>query len=66
MLLRLKRRFRSWLAPAVAVVLFGAMFAVSTLWIGPAIRGDTDQGSPAHDDHNHTGLVTIGGLSWKV
>ena len=39
-LLRLRRRFGSWRAPATALVVFAAMFTVSTLVIGPAIRGD--------------------------
>jgi len=40
MLLRIKRRFGTWIAPSVALSIFAAVFAVSTLWIGPAIRGD--------------------------
>ncbi|MFC6567879.1 hypothetical protein [Actinoplanes utahensis] len=39
MLLRLRRRFGSWWAPGIAVAVFAAMFAVSTLLIGPALRG---------------------------
>jgi hypothetical protein len=39
MLYELWRRFGTWTAPAVALVFVG-MFAVSTIWIGPAIRGD--------------------------
>lgn len=39
MLLRLRRRFRSWWAPAVALALFAAMFSVSTFVIGPRISG---------------------------
>jgi len=45
MLLRLRRRFGSWAAPAVALALFGVMFMASTLWIGPAIRGGNGGGS---------------------
>lgn len=30
LLLRLKRRFGSWLAPAIALALFAVMFTVST------------------------------------
>jgi hypothetical protein len=51
MLLRLRRRFRSWWAPALAVAGFGAMFAVSTLLIGPMLRGAVSgpaDPSPAH------------------
>lgn len=40
LLLRLKKRFGTWLAPGIALALFIVMFAISTLWIGPAIRGD--------------------------
>ncbi len=54
MLLRLRRRFGSWLAPGLALALFALMFTVSTLWLGPALRGE-DGGSPApeHDQHDH-------------
>ncbi|GGN19375.1 hypothetical protein FHR83_003958 [Actinoplanes campanulatus] len=45
MLLRLRRRFDSWWAPGIAVTVFAAMFAVSTLVIGPALRPGND--SPA-------------------
>ena len=31
MLLRLKRRFRSWVAPGIALTLFAVMFTISTL-----------------------------------
>ena len=41
MLLRLKRRFGTWIAPGIALAIFAVMFTVSTLWIGPAIRGDS-------------------------
>ncbi|MBI5287595.1 MAG: hypothetical protein HY873_01345 [Chloroflexi bacterium] len=56
MLLGLGRRFGTWVAPGVALVLFAAAFTVSTLWIGPAIRGDggsslTDQ-STDHSSHH--------------
>jgi hypothetical protein len=55
-LLRLRRRFATWWAPAVALVAFAAMFLVSTFVIGPAISdGGTDAprpGSPSPtDDH---------------
>lgn len=48
MLLRLRRRFRSWWAPVIAVAVFTAMFAVSTLLVGPALRTAFD--SPTHPD----------------
>ncbi len=55
-LLRLRRRFGTWLAPGIALALFSAAFALSTFVIGPAIRGD---GAPANieepvlDEHGH-------------
>lgn len=39
LLLRLRRRFGSWWAPGLALVVFAVMFSVSTLVIGPAISG---------------------------
>jgi len=38
-LLKLYRRFGTWLAPAVALVVFAVMFALSAFVIGPAING---------------------------
>lgn len=38
-LLRLKRRFATWRAPAIALVVFAAMFSLSSFVIGPAITG---------------------------
>lgn len=52
MLLRLRRRFGSWLAPGVAALVFAAMFTVSTVWIGPAIRGD-DNSQEENEQHDH-------------
>jgi hypothetical protein len=52
MLLRLRRRFGSWAAPVVALALFALMFTVSTLWIGPAIKGDSSS-SPAGQPIDH-------------
>ncbi len=43
-LLRLHRRFRTWVAPAIAVVVFAGMFTISSLVIAPAITG-SDSGS---------------------
>jgi hypothetical protein len=39
MLLRLRRRFRTWLAPAVASAIFLVVYLVSSLVVGPAITG---------------------------
>lgn len=46
LLRRLRRRFSTWLAPAIAVVVFTAAFAVSAFVIGPAISGGGAAGSP--------------------
>lgn len=57
LLLRLKRRFSSWWAPAIGLGIFTLLFAVSAFVIGPAVSGVNDAGSqsvPAvdHRDHN--------------
>lgn len=57
-LLRLHRRFGTWKAPAVALSLFAAMFALSTFVIGPAITGggsdQPNQEQPGgHMGHQH-------------
>jgi len=57
MLLRLRRRFGSWVAPGIALALFAVMFTISTLWIGPAIRGDDATTTPELDEHGHDGVV---------
>ena len=46
-LLRLRRRFRTWLAPMIALVLFAAMFTFSSLVIAPAITGSDKGSTPA-------------------
>ena len=38
-LLRLRRRFGTWRAPAIGLTIFAAMFSLSTFVIGPAISG---------------------------
>ena len=56
MRLRLKRRFRTWRAPAGALALFVAMFSLSSFVIGPAIAddgsgvGDTPAGHEQHHE----------------
>ncbi len=57
LLLRLKRRFGSWIAPGIALVFFLTTFTISTFWIGPIIRGeDRTEGSvPASDVHHPDG-----------
>lgn len=54
MLWRLHRRFGTWWAPAIGLVAFAVMFAVSTFVIGPQISGQTatpDAPIEQHDDH---------------
>lgn len=46
-LLRLRRRHGSWRRPVAALLIFAAMFTVSTTVIGPAIRGGGDASAPA-------------------
>lgn len=40
MLRRLHRRFQTWLAPGIAIVVYAVMFSLSSFVIGPAISGD--------------------------
>lgn len=54
LLLKLKKRFGTWLAPGVALTLFAIMFTISTLWIGPAIRGDGENEATPSDPHHAT------------
>ena len=62
MLLRLRRRFGTWRAPAIALGVFTAMFAISAFVIGPAISGantstgtGTNAPSPGVDHASHHG-----------
>ena len=43
LLRRLYRRFDTWLAPGLAVVVFAAMFALSSLLIAPRITGGSEK-----------------------
>lgn len=58
-LLRIYRRFRTWVAPAIALLVMAAMFTLSTMVIGPAISGDDtkapqpDTEQPVLDEHGH-------------
>ena len=60
MLFRLKRRFGTWMAPGVALALFLGMFTVSTLWIGPAIRGSGGPTDAAPVDPHHLPTTSVG------
>jgi hypothetical protein len=52
-LLRLRRRFGTWRAPAIGLGVFTAMFALSTFVIGPAIRDGGDDYPSEHDPVQH-------------
>jgi hypothetical protein len=63
MLRRLYRRFGTWRAPAIAVLLFAAMFTLSAVVIGPAINDSSpsdqapgpDAPAPSRVPDDHTG-----------
>jgi hypothetical protein len=61
LLLRLRRRFRSWWAPVIGLAVFAAMFALSAFVVGPAINSSGDgppgggQPSPSVDHSGHHG-----------
>lgn len=58
LLVRLYRKFGSWVAPALGLLVFAAMFSLSAFVIGPAISGtasDTTPGPvPSVDHTEHT------------
>lgn len=56
-LLQIKRRFGTWLAPGIAVLVFGVLFTISTVWIGPIIRGETDPAPDAHQTEHETHIT---------
>ena len=51
-LLRLRRRFATWRAPAIALTIFVAMFSVSTFVIGPLISGSNTNDAPGIQQPN--------------
>lgn len=55
LLWRLCRRFHTWRAPAIGVAVFAAMFAFSTLVIGPAITGSSGPATPSPPAGTHQG-----------
>lgn len=52
LLRRLHRRYGTWKAPAVATLVFAAMFAFSTFVLGPALAGASSAG-PDSDTGRH-------------
>lgn len=58
MLIKLRRRFASWWAPAIALALFTTMFLFSSFVIGPKISGRSEPAKPGvtdvqHNQHGH-------------
>ena len=51
-LLRLRRRFATWKAPAIALTIFIAMFSVSTFVIGPLISESNTNNEPGIQQPN--------------
>ena len=55
LLRRLYTRFKTWKAPAIALVIFAALFSLSAFVVGPAISGDSSDKaptqSPEHSGH---------------
>ena len=54
MLLRLRRRFGTWRAPAIGLLIFAAMFSLSTWVVGPAISGSGGTNSGPVPNVEHT------------
>ncbi len=61
LLVRLYRRFRSWVAPAIAVAVFAVTYSLSSVFLGPLISGTNDGSAPetfvattTTDEHGHT------------
>jgi hypothetical protein len=55
-LLRIYRRFGTWVAPTAALAVMAVMFSLSTFVIGPALTGGDDvepSPSPTVDHHGH-------------
>ena len=61
MLVRLYRRFGSWVAPVLGLLVFAAMFSLSAFVIGPAISGSGGEVVPGPEPTvGHTGNHTGG------
>ena len=54
MLLKLRRRFASWWAPAIALTVFTAMFLISSFVVGPLISRPDASAGPGVTDVDHT------------
>lgn len=53
MLIKLRRRFASWWAPAIALGVFTAMFLISTLVVGPLISAPDEPATSGVTDVEH-------------
>jgi hypothetical protein len=54
LLLRIYRRFGTWIAPATALAVMAAAFSLSSFVIGPAISGgDESSSQPAGHESHH-------------
>ena len=54
MLIKLRRRFSNWWAPAIAIGVFAAMFSISSFVIGPLIsRPDAPPRPPGVSEVDH-------------
>ena len=53
LLIKLRRRFSSWWAPAIALAVFTAMFLISSLVVGPLISAPNDPVTPGVTDVDH-------------
>lgn len=53
-LMRLRRRFGTWRAPAIGLLVFAAMFSLSAFVIGPAISGTGASRSASVPSVDHT------------
>ncbi len=59
-LLKIHRRFRTWIAPAVALAVMAVAFSISSFVIGPLISGGESETNPqpgiqqpsGHDQHH--------------
>lgn len=52
-LLRLRRRFGTWRAPAIGLLVFAVMFSLSAFVIGPRISGAGEVKAPTAPSVNH-------------
>lgn len=53
MLIKLRRRFSNWWAPAIALGVFTAMFLISSFVIGPLISAPDEPAAPGVTEINH-------------